>query len=371
MFTTSNNKNFLIILIIGFIILSFIIAFIVFNINAYFQFINLETQNTENITLEIQKGQNINQIFEDLTNKNLIPKKDVFGIPLYKIYLNLDNEAKNTIIKAGNHTIPPKYKIKDLIKLLAQNINCDEIKITIPEGLRIEEIANIYEVKFKQNNIQFDKSKFIDISKNSKLISNNNSLKIDYPNNLEGFLFPDTYYFCKNITNIKEEEIITKMLNNFEMKVLPLIQNYKNSLTMNQIINLASILERESRKEDERKIVAGILIKRLKNNLPLGVDATSQYGFGFSKKENTWWPKGYDLLIAIEQNNQYNTRKNLGLPPTPISNPGLNTIKAVLEFKETQYWYYLHDDCGNIHYSVTLSEHNQKANLYIGNGCKN
>lgn len=360
-------KNLIFILLL----LSFIsvIIWIFLNIKNYFDFINSQTQNTENITLEIQKGQNISEIFEYLTIKEIIPKKEILGIPMYKIYLNLDNEIKNKNIKAGNHIIPSKLKIKDLINLLSENTNCNSLSITIPEGLRIEEIVEIYQNKFEQKKIQFNKNRFLQISKNFEL---NNSLnytfKINYPSNLEGYLFPDTYYFCDNVT---EQEIILTMLSNFEKKALPLLNTNKTNLTIAEIINLASILERESRKNDERKIVAGILIKRLKNNIPLGVDATSQYGFGFSSKENTWWPKGYDLLIAIEQNNQYNTRKNLGLPPTPISNPGLNTIKAVLEFKETQYWYYLHDDCGNIHYSVTLSEHNQKANLYIGNGCKN
>ncbi len=142
----------------------------------------------------------------------------------------------------------------------------------------------------------------------------------------------------------------------------------RTNQTLNEVIIKASIVEREAYNNDERKTIAGIIDTRLKIDKALGIDATSQYGYGYSTSQKTWWVTGDELLQALEQDNPYNTRKNLGLPPTPISNPGLDSIIAVLNPTQTEYLYYLHDSCGQIHYSRTLNEHNIKVEKYIIRG---
>jgi UPF0755 protein len=121
---------------------------------------------------------------------------------------------------------------------------------------------------------------------------------------------------------------------------------------------LASLVEREVRVDTDRKIVAGIILKRLKADWPLQIDATIQYVLG---NKNDWWPKNIDTKFE----SKYNTYLNPGIPPTPICNPGLRSIEAVLSPQNTNYWYYISDDQGVTHFAKTLAEHNLNVDKYL------
>ena len=138
----------------------------------------------------------------------------------------------------------------------------------------------------------------------------------------------------------------------------------KTGLTWNEVITLASIVEREGRSDEDRPVIAGILLKRLKADWPLQADATLQYVLGYQAFEKSWWKKS---LTATDKTVQspYNTYRNPGLPPAPISNPGLASIKAVVYSKESDYWFYLHDNDGRIHYARTLEDHNSNIAAYL------
>ncbi|GIW57115.1 MAG: hypothetical protein KatS3mg083_060 [Candidatus Dojkabacteria bacterium] len=247
---------------------------------------------------------------------------------------------------------------------------CKQVSIRIKEGLRIEEIAYAIEEQLKQipdrKEINYKSDEFINLARNFQI---NEKLNFDFtlPTNLEGYLFPDTYFFC---VDVSASQIIERLLKNFEQKVYKQIlpDLIRTNQTLNEVIIKASIVEREAYNNDERKTIAGIIDARLKIDKALGIDATSQYGYGYSTSQKTWWVTGDELLQALEQDNPYNTRKNLGLPPTPISNPGLDSIIAVLNPTQTEYLYYLHDSCGQIHYSRTLDEHNMKVEKHIIKG---
>ena len=139
-------------------------------------------------------------------------------------------------------------------------------------------------------------------------------------------------------------------------------------LTQDQVI-LASLIERETKTAEERPIVAGILINRLNVGMALQVDAAVQYAIGSTKctvqsTKCDWWPilTKNDLASA----SKFNTYKYPGLPPTPIANPGTSSLTAAFNPTGNDYWYYIHDNDGQIHYAKTLSEHNANIAKYLG-----
>jgi len=168
---------------------------------------------------------------------------------------------------------------------------------------------------------------------------------IEKSSDKEGYLFPDTYLFPKTATT---EKIIEKMTSTFEEKV-----GY--DITYEQLI-IASIIERETKGQEEKPVVAGIIFKRLKNNWPLQVDASLQYVNGNWKQIS---PSDKEI------NSLYNTYKYQGLPPGPICNPGLSSIEAVINPLDSEYWYYLHEDNGVIHYASSLEDHNANIRKYL------
>ncbi len=135
-------------------------------------------------------------------------------------------------------------------------------------------------------------------------------------------------------------------------------------LSFNDVIILASVVEREGRTDEDRPVIAGILLKRLKADWPLQTDATIQYALGYQPFEKSWWKK---FLSADDKKikSPYNTYIHQGLPPGPIANPGLSSINAVISLKETSYWYYLHDPKGVAHFGVTLEDHEKNIATYL------
>lgn len=172
---------------------------------------------------------------------------------------------------------------------------------------------------------------------------------------LEGYLFPDTYFVYKN--NFKPASLVEKMQENFLAKVTPdlIAEAKKQKRDMKDIITLASILEKEVKTEKDYAAVAGILWKRSDRGWPLQADATLLYG------------KEIPRITAKElsENTPYNTYKRRGLPPTPISNPGLATIRAAIFPEASPYWFYLTDREENAHYARTNEEQNENRRKFL------
>lgn len=171
----------------------------------------------------------------------------------------------------------------------------------------------------------------------------------------EGFLFPDTYNVY--ITNFNPEDLIKKMKDNFIQKLTPelLAEIKKQKRDLKEIIAMASILEKEVKTKEDLPIVAGILWKRIDDSWPLQADATLIYG-----KETT-------SITAKEltDDNPYNTYKYRGLPPTPIGNPGIATIRAAIFPQKSKYWFYLTDSEGQVHYAVSNEEQNENRRKFL------
>lgn len=288
-------------------------------------------QDTRIRDFTIETGDNIRNITTNLKEAGLIKNQVGFFIQIKM--LGLDSS-----IQAGNFRLSPAMKPQTIAQLLTHGVS--DVRVTIMEGLRNEEVAALF-------------------SREPFLIPETSFLK----EAREGYLFPDTYDFTKDAT---EGAVIAKLTENFNQKIT---DDIKQKIAMQDInfdegLVLASIVEKEGRTDEDRPVIAGILLKRLKNDWPLQADATLQYALGYQKEEQTWWKK--ELTTADKKvNSPYNTYINVGLPPQPICNPGLMAIQAVAEFQGSDYWYYLHDAEGQVHYAKTLEEHEANIAKYL------
>lgn len=217
-----------------------------------------------------------------------------------------------------------------------------EITVTIPEGLSVKQIGEILE-----NAKLFPKDEFIKIAQKD-----------------EGYLFPDTYRFYKSA---KPEDVVLKMKENFNKKITSTKfleveppkggSTSQNVRALSEVVITASMLEEEVRSTKDRKIVAGILWKRLDQGMGLNVDAALTYILGRTSHELT--------VDDLKYDSPYNTYRYRGLPPTPISNPGLDAISAAAHPTLSKYFYYLTDKNGTVHYAVTLEEHALNKRKYL------
>ncbi len=243
--------------------------------------------------------------------------------------------GKTDKIIAGEYRFDDPINLLDVIKSVTDiGYKGRAIKVTIPEGFTNKDISELLEKKFSN----FDKENFLKLALSK-----------------EGSLFPDTYIFPIFYT---EEKIINKMFDNFQIK----ISDIKSAIiaskrTREQIIIMASILEKEARTTETRKKIAGILWKRLDAGKLLQVDASFLYLLNKQSKDLT----GTDLNI----NSPYNTYVYKGLPFGAISNPGLDALTDALYPEESKYWFYLSDDEGNMHYGVTFDDHKKNKVLYL------
>jgi UPF0755 protein len=234
-------------------------------------------------------------------------------------------------IQAGQFQLSPSMSAGEISDVL--QIAKDDVTITVPEGKRSEEIAEILKAHFSTYQPSWEQ----------QLDAN------------EGYLFPDTYAFDKNVTI---DTIIATMKNNFNKKYASIPNVKKSNLSESQIVTIASIVEREAKFPQDRPLVASVILNRISAGMPLQVDATVQYAIG---EPGNWWPTLTDSGGNIAPSSAYNTYTNTGLPPSPISNPGLESLEAVVNAPRTNYLYYISDSSGHNHYEETYDQ--QKADI--------
>lgn len=323
------KKNFFLPILLFFLITSIFALAIAFYL---FQPVNSADQSTANFV--IPKGQSTQQIAKRLYEANLIRSTYVFRFVVYQS--GLQNK-----IQAGSYKLSPSLSIWQLSQALTKGT--DDIWITLPEGWRREEIA---ESLIKQDLNFFDEEEFLDLTRV-----------------LEGQLFPDTYLVSKAVNT---QALVNLFYNTFESKIILALEKElkQNDLTLNQVLTLASLIQREAGDDDnEMPLIAGVLFNRLNLGMALQIDASLQYAKGFDKNQQSWWPKP----SASDKNlsSPYNTYQNVGLPPAPICNPGLKAVEAALNPQATSALYYIHDLSGEIHLAETLEAHNKNINQYL------
>ena len=295
------------------------------------------SDNTQPQVFEVKSGMTLKQVSQELFRQNLIRSANAFQA----IALIQDKEK---LIKVGEYYISPSMLPAEILQRITSGKTVLH-SITIPEGYRITEIANLLEEKDLA-----DKNIFLQQAKNVELLEGIPT------SSLEGYLFPDTYHFGKRTT---EAAIINKMVKTFKERVLKqefLKRAEDLGFSYHEIITLASLIEKETGKDSERKQISSVFHNRLKKNMLLQTDPTVIYAIdifdGNIRKR--------DLNI----DSPYNTYRYKGLPPGPIANPGLKSIIAALYPATTSNLYFVSKQDGSHKFSSTLNEHNRAVQKY-------
>ncbi len=275
----------------------------------------------------IYSGESLDKITSDLESLHIIRSPFWFRTAVI-----LQGGERGVI--AGDYLLDEKAgPINIAYRLVHARFHLTTARITIPEGWDSTQIADY----LKKNLVNFNQVRFLNIAKKE-----------------EGYLFPDTYFVSPTI---KPEVLIDKMEKTFNEKIKSVPGIATTTKSLGDIITMASILENEARTTESRRIIAGILWKRLQLGMPLQVDATFLYING----KNTYQLTADDLKI----NSPYNTYLYKGLPPGPIDNPGVDALFAAVNPITTKYLYYLSSRDGTIHYAQTFEQHKRNAELYL------
>ena len=304
---------------------------------------------TQAVWVKVEKGMGVSQV------GSLLAEKGVIRSPVaFKLYVKFN--ASEQGLQAGTFVFRPNLTVAEIVEILRTG-KAQEVSLTIPEGWTLAQIdALIAERGLAATGAVLDCAKRCDFGSFDFLPQTTKGLAAR-GGRLEGYLFPETYF-------VSEAEFVPKfflerLIGTFRARIVNdhAADTKASGHSLSEIIIMASLVEAETRTNDERPIVAGILWKRLKAGMPLGVDATVRYILSKPTEALT----ESDLQTV----SLYNTRKVKGLPPGPIESPGLTSILAVLKSQASPYWFYLHDSKGVIHYAVTNDEHNENRRRYL------
>lgn len=293
----------------------------------------------------IERGSSLGKIATQLKEEKIIKSEFVFKMAVRFIGGQGGAKSGNYFFKESQNVLTVARRIT------VADFRLTSMRITIPEGSTIVEISEILQNSLGNG---FDKENFLKLTKGQTFLDNDISDKsLD---SLEGFLFPDTYFF---LPGTKNSEIISEMRRNFNLKISSEIKEEieKRGLSLYDVITMASLIEEEARQSETRRLVSGILWNRLNVGMALQVDAVFPYIIGKNTFEIT--------LDDLKVDSPYNTYLYAGLPKGPISNPGLDSILSAVYPKDSDYWYYLSDKEGDMHYAKTFDEHKVNKEKYL------
>lgn len=278
--------------------------------------------------ISIPDGESAVSVGTLLEEEGLIASADVFWITVRLFSLG-------ETLKSGTYQFERPIGVAEMIYRIATgNYGIALVRVTIPEGYTVAQMATSFDAVLPE----FDTEAFI-----AKETGN------------EGYLFPETYIFTSLVTN---DEIAKRMRDQFYIETASIQEEIDASgHSLKDIVIMASLLEREARTLEERRMIADILWRRLADEYPLQVDAV----FGYIQGRETFHPSLEDLKV----DSPYNTYRNIGLPPGPIANPGLESLLAAVTPTPNEYWYYLTGDDGNMYYGKTFEEHKKNRSLYL------
>ena len=294
----------------------------------------------------VEQGESVDSIANRLEEVGLI--RDGGAFRSFLIYSGLD-----TTIQSGEYKLSTKLSAIEIAREL-QDATPEEVTFVILPGWRMEEIA----AALPTSGLLITPDEFLTTARRS------------YPEYdflagatiTEGFLFPDTYIVPRAVT---VDLFVHGLLRNFGLHLTTeLIHEFeRQGLTVYQAVTLASLVEREAVKDEEKPLIASVYLNRYKVNMKLDADPTVQYALGYSLVQQSWWTSPL-TLIDLQVNSPYNTYINAGLPPTPIANPSMEALRAVAFPTESSYLYFRAkcDGSGFHDFSETFDEH-------LANGC--
>ena len=296
----------------------------------------------DTITIQVKKGASVSAVGQLLYREKIIPSYTYFKI-YHRLFL------KDSSIKSGEYLFDRPMTLPGVFDKLIQG-KVVLYKVTVKEGLIIKEIGEVLE---QSRGIKYDR--FIRAAGNTELIRSLDPEADD----LEGYLFPDTYNIRKGTS---AEEMVQLMVKKFK-------DNFTNSMkwradqlgmSIREIVTLASLIEKETAAREERFLISSVFHNRLKIGMPMGCDPTIIYAL---KRDGNY--RGKLGWKDLKYDSPYNTRLYKGLPPGPICNPGYASIEAALFPENTKYLYFVAKDSRSHYFSRTLKEHNWAVRKYI------
>ncbi len=292
----------------------------------------LDPSGGEEIVM-VDKGRSVKEIGRLLEGRGIIKSRRAFSL-----MARLKGQTHN--LKAGEYKLSSAMSLSEILYALKEG-KVHYHKVTVPEGFTLVEIARALEKEGLAT-----AQEFMAVATSQTVIS---GLEIE-AESLEGYLFPETYYFTYDTSS---REIVDTMIGGLEKNYESAFHLREKELSMSkhQILTLASIIEEEAKKEDERSLISGVFHNRLKRGMLLQADPTIRYAMGGFK--------GPIEAKMLKTPSPYNTYLHAGLPPGPISNPGLPSIRAALYPAPTSYLYFVALEDGTHKFSNTLKEHNR------------
>jgi len=304
------------------------------------------------VTFTVEPGQSVGQVATNLQREGLV--RDAELLRLYLRYNGLDSR-----VEAGVFELNKAMTMVQIAEALQRGRRGDEVTLTVPEGRRLEEVA-----QFVTEQLSIDAGEFLGLAKTPQEFEAKFPFLAGLPPGatLEGYLFPDTYRFSTDAT---ARDVIERMLANLNQKITPDMHAKlaDSGRTLFDAVRLASIVEREAAVASERPAIAGVYFNRLVAGMALDADPTVQYAMGYQEAQGTWWNRELTQDDYRAVDSIYNTYLYPGLPPGPICSPGLSSIAAAIEPAQSPY-YFFRASCsgdGTHMFSRTLEEHAAKG----------
>ena len=295
----------------------------------------------------IESGESVNSIANKLELMGFI--RDAVSFRDYLVYAGLD-----TSIQAGTYKLSAAMSAIDIADEL-QDATSTEVTFVVLPGWRMEEIASI----LPSSGLPIDPNDFFFAVTNPP----NGFDFLSGASSAEGFLHPDSYIFSRETS---ADELVNELVRQFSLRLSREIQLgfETQGLTVYQAVTIASIVEKEAVQKEEAPLIASVYINRLNVGMKLEADPTVQYAIGYNALQNTWWTNPLST-INLQFDSPFNTYVYAGLPPSPISNPGMDALSAVAFPAETPYYFFRAkcDSSGYHTFAVTFEEH-------LGNGCQ-
>lgn len=299
--------------------------------------------NNEVVNIIVPKGATLSTVAEELYENGVIRSK---------LWFRYKGEEIARYIKPGTYKIESGLDLEDIFEIIQKGEQEKQLAVTFPEGFILYQFAQ----RIQETGLG-SADEFIEAC-NNYFISKGYTLDTqDLYFNMEGYLFPDTYYFTMNQSM---DQIVSKLVSTMEDVFTDeyKLRAEELGLSLHEVLTLASLIEREAYNDAERGAISGVIYNRLDIGMLLQIDATVIYGLGEGKEHMT-----RVLYSDLEKDNPYNTYKKKGLPPGPIASPGRNSIEAALYPEDHDYFYYVLGDNGHV-FSKTYNEHLNNVSKY-------
>ncbi len=313
----------------------------------------------EPVSITVQQGEGAKAIGASLQKLGVVRSSRLF-----EVLVGLTGVQNS--LEAGQYEFDHGTTAIEAVRRIASGRTASR-SVLVPEGRRIEEVAEIVEKAGLTDRQAFLDALYVNAAFTEALLRSRDCASADAGTptacSYEGYLFPARYDVPRGAT---AGQIIDTMLRGFQTNVVDKVQLEGQNLTMSEVVTLASIVEREAATASERPIIASVFLNRLRAGIPLQADPTVQYAIAqdpASVAKYGWWKQAL-TLDDLKLESPYNTYTNAGLPPGPIANPGLDAIQAVIRPAQTNYLYFVAKNDGTHVFAATLEEHQRNVEHY-------